>query len=232
MSETLISCHHLSKAYGKKKVLNEVTLDLKSNRIIGLCGPNGAGKTTLLKILVGLLREYQGSVRYFGESFSPSSLQYTSYLPDCTYFSKNMKGNQAISLFSDLYPDFNHHKMYELLEEFEVDANQKFKQMSKGMQEKFQLALVLSRETKVYLLDEPIGGVDPASREKIIRTILKTYQKGALLIISTHLIAEIEEILDEVIFLRKGHVVVHDNCRSLVEANNMSIDAYFREVFR
>lgn len=228
----LIHTKNLTKLYKKHVALNNVNLDLESGRIVGLCGPNGSGKTTLIKILMGLLRDYEGDVRIGGYEIGENSMALCSYLPDKTYFEKNMTGQQAIDVFKDMYVDFDVERMNQLMESFDVGPNQTFRQMSKGMQEKFQLALVLSRNAKIYLLDEPIGGVDPASREKIMNSILTSYAKDSLLLISTHLISDIENVLDEVIFLKKGEVVLHENCDELREKVNMSIDAYFREVFR
>lgn len=228
----MIQTRDLSKHYKKHVALDSVNLDLQTGRIIGLCGPNGSGKTTLIKVLMGLLRDYSGEVRIDGSEINEHTLALCSYLPDKTYFEKEMTGKQAINVFKDMYADFDENKMVQLIESFDVSANQTFKQMSKGMQEKFQLALVLSRNAKIYLLDEPIGGVDPASREKIMNTILTSYAKDALLVISTHLISDIESILDEVIFLKDGRVVLHENCDELRDTHGKSIDQYFREVFR
>ncbi len=231
-NEFLIQTRQLSKSYFGKKAIDQVDLDLKKGRIIGLCGPNGSGKTTLIKILVGLLRDYRGEVKINNAHVGYESLPIISYLPDTTYFEKNMKGTQCIELFEDMYSDFNKEKMLELCQVLEVSPEDTFRTMSKGMQEKFQLALVLSRKAMVYLLDEPIGGVDPASREKIMNTILSSYAKDSLLLISTHLIADIEPVLDEVIFLKNGQVVLHEDCDELRQREQKSIDAHFREVFR
>lgn len=228
----LIQTRNLSKSYRKQVALEDVNLDLQSGRIIGLCGPNGSGKTTLIKILMGLLRDYEGEARIGGFDISKDSKALCSYLPDKTYFEKKMTGQQAIHVFKDMYQDFSEEKMHTLLQSFDVSAQLSFKEMSKGMQEKFQLALVLARNAHVYLLDEPIGGVDPASREKIMNSILTSYAQDSLLLISTHLISDIESILDEVIFLQNGRVVVHENCDELRERVGQSVDAYFREVFR
>ncbi len=228
---SLIEIKDVSKAYFNRPALNHVNLSLNSGKIIGLCGPNGSGKTTLLKIMVRLLRDYRGHVQIDGQPLGPEALAAVSYLPDQTYFEKQMKGTESIAVFKDMYPDFDEGVMYQLLEQLDVDANDRFQEMSKGMQEKFQLALVMSRKAKVYLLDEPIGGVDPASRDKILRTILSTYGEDSLLLISTHLIQDIESILDEVIFLKEGQVYLHENCDDLRERTGKSVDQYFREVF-
>lgn len=232
MNEYLIQTNHLSKSYKRKVALDDVNLNLGSGRIIGLCGPNGSGKTTMIKILMGLLRDYQGEVKIGNTSVSQESKALCSYLPDKTYFEKKMTGNQAIKVFEDMYSDFSVDKMHSLLGAFDVSADLSFKEMSKGMQEKFQLALVLARDAKIYLLDEPIGGVDPASRDKILHSILTNYAQDSLLLISTHLIADIEPICDEVIFLKEGRVFLHENCDDLRERVNQSVDQYFREVFR
>lgn len=222
----------ISKKYGNFNALDHVNLDLTMNKIVGLCGPNGSGKTTLIKIIMGLIRDYQGSISYFGEPFTSEIHQNISFLPDKPYFEPNMRGVDSIEIYKNFYKDFNLTKMYDLLSSLELNPELKFRQMSKGMIEKFQLALVLSRDTKVYILDEPIAGVDPASREKIINTILNAYQNGSLLIMSTHIISEIEHIFDEVIFLKNGKIIEHRNTKELVEEKGMSVDAYFREVFR
>lgn len=228
----LIQTRALSKSYSGRKALNDVNLDLQKGRIIGLCGPNGSGKTTLIKILVGLLRDYDGEIKINDRHVGYESLPYISYLPDTTYFEKSMKGTQCIALFEDMYQDFDKAKMLELCKLLDVNPEDSFKIMSKGMQEKFQLALVLSRNALIYLLDEPIGGVDPASREKIMSTILSSYAKNSLLLISTHLISDIEPVLDEVIFLKNGSVELHEDCDTLRQREQKSVDAYFREVFR
>lgn len=228
----MIQTRNLSKSYKNKLALDSVDLDLVSGRIVGLCGPNGSGKTTLIKVIMGLLRDYTGEIKIGEYHIGPESLALCSYLPDKTYFEKEMTGQQAINVFKDMYEDFDEQKMIQLMRDFEVSPQQSFKEMSKGMQEKFQLALVLSRDAQIYLLDEPIGGVDPASREKILSTILSNYAQDALLIISTHLIADIESILDEVIFLKEGRVLLHENCDVLRDTHSISVDAYFREVFR
>lgn len=228
---SLIEIKDVSKAYFNRPALNHVNLNLNSGKIIGLCGPNGSGKTTLLKIMVRLLRDYRGHIQIDGQPLGPEALASVSYLPDQTYFEKQMKGTESIAVFKDMYPDFDEGVMYSLLEQLDVNANDRFQEMSKGMQEKFQLALVMSRKAKVYLLDEPIGGVDPASRDKILRTILSTYGEDSLLLISTHLIQDIESILDEVIFLKEGQVYLHENCDDLRERTGKSVDQHFREVF-
>lgn len=232
VEKELIRVRNLTKFYSKEKALDDISLDIKAGRIVGLCGPNGSGKTTFIKVLVGLLRDYEGDIQIDDKHVGYESLASISYLPDRTYFEKNMQGTECILLFKDMYDDFNEERMLKLCESFEVSPKKTFKEMSKGMQEKFQLALVLSRDAKIYLLDEPIGGVDPASREKILNTILNSYAKDSLLLISTHLIADIENILDEVIFLKNGKVALFDNCDNLRDQYHMSVDAYFREVFR
>lgn len=231
-NEYLLQTRNLTKKYRNKLALNNVNLDLKTGRIVGLCGPNGSGKTTLIKIIMGLLRDFEGEVSVGGYPISSESKSLCSYLPDKTYFEQRMTGNQAIKVFEDMYDDFSFDKMNSLLKSFNVSADLSFKEMSKGMQEKFQLALVLARDAQVYLLDEPIGGVDPASREKIMNSILSSYAQDSLLIISTHLIQDIEPVLDEVIFLKDGRLVLHDNCDELRERVGMGVDAFFREVFR
>ncbi len=228
---SLIKLTEVTKTYFGNPALNKVNLELDAGKIIGLCGPNGSGKTTLIKILVRLLRDYQGYVQIDGQALNHQSLASISYLPDQPYFEKQMKGSESIAIFKDVYPDFDEAVMLDLCRKLEVNPEQRFQEMSKGMKEKFQLALVMSRKAKIYLLDEPIGGVDPASRDKILNTILNSYGQDSLLVISTHLIQDIETILDEVIFLKEGSVLLHENCDDLRERTGKSVDGYFREVF-
>ncbi len=230
--EILLQIEKVKKRYNDRFVLDIDTSTFEKGQVYAVVGPNGSGKTTLIKILVGLLRDYQGDIQIEGKHVGYESLGSISYLPDKTYFEKNMKGSECITSFKDMYEDFNEERMMKLCDSFDVSPKKTFKEMSKGMQEKFQLALVLSRDAKIYLLDEPIGGVDPASREKILNTILNSYAKDSLLLISTHLISDIENILDEVIFLKNGRVELFENCDDLRDQHNMSVDAYFREVFR
>lgn len=228
----LIEIKNVSKDYGKNKVLNTVNLDLNKGKIVGLCGPNGAGKTTLIKILVGLLRDYKGDVLVDKQVIGPHSKALISYLPDLNYFDLNINGNKAMNLYIDMYEDFDETIYMNLMDSMRLDMKMPLKKMSKGMKEKFQLALALARQADIYLLDEPIAGVDPASRDLIIETILANYNEDALMVISTHLIADIEPILDEVIFLNEGIITLFENCDDLRERTKMSVNELFREEFR
>jgi ABC-2 type transport system ATP-binding protein len=227
----MIEIKNLTKFYGKAPALIDVNLSLTPG-IIGLLGPNGSGKTTMIKILNGLLRDYAGEVRIEGMKVSDKTKAIVSYLPDRTYLPEWTNAEGAITIFKDMYTDFDEPKMRGMLAKLNLDPKQPMKTMSKGMKEKFQLCLVMSRNAKIYILDEPIGGVDPAARELILRTILENYAPDSLVIISTHLIADIEQIFDSVIFLKDGQVVLHDNVDALRASKGMSIEAYFKEVFR
>ncbi|NMB17884.1 MAG: ABC transporter ATP-binding protein [Erysipelothrix sp.] len=228
----IIEIKHLNKNYGKYDILKDVNLNLDQGKIVGLCGPNGAGKTTLIKILSGLLRAYEGEVLVDGQPIGKNSKALISYLPDIHYFDDSITAKKADSLYKDMYADYDSQIFLELLEKMKLDYDQPLKKMSKGMKEKFQLALCLSRQAEIYLIDEPIAGVDPASRDLIIETILGTYHEDALIIISTHLIQDIEAVLDEVIFLKEGEVMLHENCDELRERTGQSVNEVFREVFR
>lgn len=228
----ILEIRNLNKNYGKYEILKDVDLSLDKGKIIGLCGPNGAGKTTLIKILAGLLRDYKGEISVGGHPIGYASKAMISYLPDLNYFDDNITGKRAIVLYNDMYPDFDRQIFVDLLERMKLDINMPLKKMSKGMKEKFQLALCLSRQAEIYLIDEPIAGVDPASRDLIIETILGTYNEDALMLISTHLIQDIEPVLDEVIFLKEGRIHLHENCDDLRERTGQSVNEVFREVFR
>lgn len=228
----IIEIKHLNKGYGKHKVLKDLDLSLDKGKIIGLCGPNGSGKTTLIKTLVGLLRNHEGDIKIGGHPIGFQTKSMISYLPDLNYFEDSITGKRATALYMDMYPDFNADIFKELLGKMSISYDQQLKKMSKGMKEKFQLALCLSRQAEVYLIDEPIAGVDPASRDLIIDTILGTYNEDALMVISTHLIQDIETVLDEVIFLKEGEVILHENCDELRERTGHSVNEEFREVFK
>lgn len=228
----MIEITNVTKNYGKKPALDKVDLKLETGKIVGLLGPNGSGKTTLIKILNGLLRDYTGEVRIDGHSVDAHTKSLISYLPDRPYLPNWTNAEGAIRIFKDLYADFDETKMRNLLDKLNLDPKQKLKTMSKGMKEKFQLALVMSRNAKIYILDEPIGGVDPAAREFILNTILENYASDSLVIISTHLIADIEQIFDSVIFLKEGRVVLNDDVDNVRTAQGKSIEEYFKEVFK
>ena len=232
MMRHLIEVSHLSKYYGKKAALNNVSLTLEPGKIIGLLGPNGSGKTTLIKVLNGLLKDIKGEVMIHGQKPGKSTKAIISYLPDDDYFSDWMKAEDAVQLFKDFYKDFDADKASSLMERLSIDPKQRIKTMSKGQKEKFQLSLVMSRNALVYIFDEPIGGVDPAAREVILDIILNNYTEDSLVLISTHLITDIEKIFDEVVFLKEGEVVLHRNVEELRSETGKSVDELFREVFK
>ena len=228
----LIEIHNLSKSYGKKEVLKNVDLNLSGGKIIGLLGPNGSGKTTLIKILNGLLKDYTGHITIDGQPIGVHSKELISYLPDEPYFENWMTTTDALNLFNDMYKDFDLNKALSLMDRMDLEKGVKIKELSKGMKEKFQLTLVMSRKAKIYILDEPIGGVDPAARDLILDVILSNYAEDAIVLLSTHLISDIEKIFDEVIFIKKGLVVLHEDSESLREKRQASIDEIFREEFK
>ncbi len=228
----LVRIQNLSKQYGHKLALKNVSLELQPGAIIGLLGPNGSGKTTMLKILGGVNTIYGGSVLIDGQAPGVYTKSVVSYLPDKTYFGDWMKPKDVIALFKDFYTDFNEAKCQEMLQRLSLDINQRIKTMSKGTIEKFQLCLTMSRDAKLFLLDEPIGGVDPAARDFILDTILNNYNENATILMSTHLIADVERIFDTVIFLKDGEIALHDQIDVIRAEQGKSIDALFREVFK
>lgn len=228
----LIQIQNLNKSYGKKQVLKDVNLQTTSGKIVGLLGPNGSGKTTLIKILNGLLKDYQGNILIDGQPIGVHSKEVISYLPDEPYFENWMTTSDALHLFKDLYQDFDLDQALSLMERMNIEKKIKIKELSKGMKEKFQLALVMSRKAKIYILDEPIGGVDPAARDFILDVILNNYNQDAVVLLSTHLIADIEKIFDEVIFLKDGEVLLHEDSEELRMKRQASIDSIFREEFK
>jgi ABC-2 type transport system ATP-binding protein len=228
----MIEIKNVTKTYDGKPALINVNLSLQIGKIIGLLGPNGSGKTTLIKILNGLLRDYKGEVLIDGNPVNEISKSLVSYLPDRNYLPNWTNAEGAIKIFKDLYQDFDEVKMRGLLAKLNLDPKQPLKKMSKGMKEKFQLALVMSRNAKIYILDEPIGGVDPAARELILKTILENYAPESLVLISTHLIADIEQIFDSVVFLKEGQVVLYEDVDTIRQTQGKSIEEYFKEDFR
>lgn len=232
MSE-LLTCEALTKCYEKDKTaLENVELHIGFGRIVGLLGPNGSGKTTLIKLANGLLQPTSGSIKIAGMAPGPDTKAIVSYLPDADWLPDWMRVEQLVEMFKDFYADFDPAKADEMLKRLELDSKAKLKTLSKGNKEKVQLILAMSRAAKLYLLDEPIGGVDPAARDYILRTILNNYSKDATVILSTHLISDIEPVLDEAIFLKNGRVFAHRDVEELRETEGMSVDAYFREVFK
>jgi len=230
--EDLVEIVGLTKAYDSKNVaVNNITLTLPKGKIIGLLGPNGSGKTTLIKMLNGLLTPTQGSIRINGNEIGVETKAHVAYLPDRTYLSGRQKISQILDYFCDFYKDFSREKAMAMLESLNIDPDTMLKTLSKGNKEKVQLILVMSRNADLYVLDEPIAGVDPAARDYILRTIINNYSPDATVIISTHLIGDIEQVLDEVIFMRYGHLVLYTSVDNIREQHGKSVDAYFREVF-
>lgn len=228
----LVELVGLTKSYDKKNVaVNNITLTLPKGKIIGLLGPNGSGKTTLIKMLNGLLTPTQGSIKINGQYVGVDTKAQVAYLPDRTYLSGGQKISEILDFFSDFYADFSKEKAIEMLQSLNIDPSVKLKTLSKGNKEKVQLILVMSRQASLYVLDEPIAGVDPAARDYILRTIINNYNPDATVIISTHLIGDIEQVLDEVIFMRYGHLVLYTSVDNIREQHGKSVDAYFREVF-
>ena len=227
----LVECNALSKSYGAKTALNNVSFSVDRGKIVGLLGPNGSGKTTLIKILSGLLTASGGSITVSGNPIGTETKKIVSYLPERTYLSEWMTVRQAINFFRDFYPDFSEETAADMLERLNIDPSEKLRTMSKGTKEKVQLILVMSRRAELYLLDEPIGGVDPAARDYILKTIISNCNENSSVIISTHLISDIENILDDVIFLKYGTLTLHRTADEIREEYGKSVDALFREVF-
>ena len=228
----LVYLDHVTKNYGHEVALMDVSLNIQPGRIIGLLGPNGSGKTTIIKLINGLLQPSLGNIYIHGQLPSPASKKVVSYLPDTTYLSENIKISDAISYFQDFYSDFNVQRAYQLLNDLHLHPNQKLNSLSKGNKEKVQLILVMSRESDLYVLDEPIGGVDPAARDYILRTIIQNRRPNSSVLISTHLIADIEQVLDEAIFINQGRILLHENTTVLRNQHGKSIDEIFRDQFR
>ena len=229
---SLLECRKLNKNYGGSFALNDIDLQIEPGRIVGLLGPNGSGKTTLIKLINGLLTPTGGEVLIDGRKPSPETKAIVSYLPERNALSEWMSAKQAMDYYADFFEDFNRDKAKEMIRNLGLDEQARIKTMSKGTREKLQLILVMSREAKLYLLDEPIGGVDPATRDYILRTIISNYNENASVIISTHLIADVEQVLDDVIFLREGHIELHESVDEIRHEKGTSVDALFREVFR
>lgn len=228
----LVKCNNLCKEFDNKKVLKDVNLTITKGKIIGLLGKNGMGKTTFLKLINDLLTPTSGEVLIDGEKPNINSKKVISYLPERTYLDKSMKVSQIITFFDEFYDNFDKEKAIKLLKDLDLDINSKVSKMSKGMQEKLQLILVMSREAELYILDEPLGGIDPATRDYILDTILSNFNEGASVIISTHIISDIERILDDVIFIDKGEIVLTSSTDELRKKENASIDEIFRRCFK
>ena len=227
----ILECNQLSKSYGKVPALDGVSFAIEPGRIVGLLGPNGSGKTTLIKLANGLLTPSSGEILIDGRTPGRETHAMVSYLPERTAIPTWMSAGQLMDFYEDFYPDFRRQAAEEMLHHLNIQPKQRIKQMSKGTREKVQLIMVMSRAARLYLLDEPIGGVDPAARDFILRTILTNYSEDASVILSTHLIADIEKVLDEVIFLKEGQVVRQDPVDRIREQEKKSVDTMFREIF-
>ena len=222
---------NVSESFGEKQVLKGVDLQIGAGKIVGLLGKNGSGKSTLFKLANDLLTLTGGEILIDGKPVSVESKKVVSYLPERTYLDTSLKVCEAIALFETFYEDFDKMKAEKLLEDLQLDKNMRLSKMSKGMKEKVQLVLVMSRRAKIYILDEPLGGVDPASRDYILQTILKNFNKDATLFISTHMIADIEKILDEVVFIDEGEIILHEDAEKLRKKEKATIDEIFRRKF-
>ena len=227
----ILEYKNVNKNFGEKEVLKDVNLKIESNKIVGLLGKNGSGKSTLFKLANDLLTATSGEVLIDGKPVSVESKKMVSYLPERSYLEPNLKVSDAIKTFETFYADFDSKKAEKLLVDLDLDKNMQLSKMSKGMKEKVQLVLVMSRKAKIYILDEPLGGVDPASRDYILQTILKNFDENATLLISTHMVADIEKILDEVIFIDNGTIVLQENADELRAKEKGSIDEIFRRKF-
>lgn len=228
----LLECRKLTKRYKAKEALKQIDLTLESGHIIGFLGPNGSGKTTLIKIINGLLVPSGGEIRFMGSEIGAESKKHISYLPDQPYLDMNLKVKEVISFFKEFYEDFESERAYGMLEKLHIKADDRLKALSKGTKEKVQLILAMSRRAKLYILDEPIAGVDPAARDYILNTILANYDPGASILLATHLISDIENILDEAVFIQEGRIVRHSSVDEIRVEEGKSIDSYFREVFK
>ena len=229
---SLLECNGLTKCYSGKKALNNVNLKLEPGRIIGLLGPNGSGKSTFIKLCAGLLTPNAGDVHILGLPIGPETKGMVAYLPERTYLSKWETVREIVDFFDEMYDNFQKDKAYQMLQDLNINPEDKLKTMSKGTKEKVQLILVMSRKADLYLLDEPMGGVDPAARDYILDTIITNYNQEGSILISTHLISDIENILDDVIMIKEGNVVCYDSADNIRTNYEKSLDQVFREVFR
>ncbi len=227
----MIDCNGLTKSYGKMPVLFNLDLHLPAGKIIGLLGPNGSGKTTFIKLAAGLLKPTSGTIRIHNQEIGPETKAIVSYLPERPYFDKMMTPMDMMDFFVDFYSDFDRNRAETMIKNLQIDPTSKMKHLSKGNKEKVQLILVMSRRAKLYLLDEPIAGVDPAARDYILRTIISNYDPSATVIISTHLLYDVENTLDEYIFLSNGKILLYDSVKSAKEKHGVGLDELFRRVY-
>ncbi|MDR2245255.1 MAG: ABC transporter ATP-binding protein [Treponema sp.] len=232
MNEVILECRNLSKRYGKQTALDNITINLEGGRIVGLLGPNGSGKTTLIKLVNGLLQPSGGEVLICGKKTGVESKAVVSYLPDRFVLNGGMRITEILSFFADFYADFRRDIAAAMLANLGISQGKRFKTLSKGTREKVQLTLVMARKARLYLLDEPIGGVDPAARDYIVNTIINNYSEDAAVLISTHLIQDVEQILDDIIFLKEGAVILQGHADDIRREKGASIDTLFREVFK
>lgn len=230
--KSIVECKNVLKKYGNKVALYDFSLSVKRGRIIGLLGSNGSGKTTLIKLIAGLLTPVYGEIKVDGKAVGIETKKIISYLPERTYLNSDLTVNEAVQFFSDFYKDFSVEKAEKMISELGISKKERIRSMSKGMREKLQLILVMSREAELYLLDEPMGGVDPAARDFIIKTIIGNYSENSTVIISTHLISDVENLLDEAIFIKNGELYLHKAIDEIREEYGKSVDELFREVYK
>ena len=228
----ILECKGLTKKYGSLEALSNIDLTLEPGRIVGLLGPNGSGKSTLIKLINGILTPNAGTILIDGKPVGVDTKKIVSYLPERTYLNNWMKVCDIIDYFNDFYEDFDKNKAYEMLKRLNIDPSMRLRTLSKGTKEKVQLILVMSRNAKLYVLDEPIGGVDPAARDYILNTILSNYNETGTILISTHLISDIEQILDDLVLIKQGKILQSTSVDEIRDKNGMSVDQLFREVFR
>ena len=229
---SVLEVSNISKSFDRTQVLKDISFTLEKGQVVSIIGSSGSGKTTLIKIINGLLTADEGDIKVSGEQIGIESKKIISYLPDRTYLADWMKVKDIVGMFDDFYKDFSREKAEDMLKRLNINEDDRLKTLSKGNKEKVQLILVMSRQAQLYLLDEPIGGVDPAARDYILNTIISTYNPDASVVISTHLISDVEKVLDEAIFINNGEIVLHESVDDIREKYSTSVDGYFREVFK